>query len=91
MLFFVLTLKLALVEGGLKDETVHKEIDEKGGQMELKNGAKVIIEKHDVIDRKSFSFAILPAGSVFDGKLVHAQGEEYLAQSFTFNNGLIRR
>ena len=90
-MIFISVSILGMALGGLKDETVHKEIDEKGGEMELKNGAKVIVEKKDVIDRKSFSFAVLPSGSVFNGKLEHAAGEDYLAQSFTFNNGLIRR
>ena len=86
-----LALIVQFANAGLKDETVHKEIGVSGGEMELKNGAKVIIEKHDVVDRKSFSFASIPAGTVYEDKLQHAQGEEYLAQSFTFSNGLVRR
>lgn len=88
-LFFTLIFQIA--NAGLKDETVHKDIGVNGGEIELKNGAKVIIEKQDVVDRKSFSFAVIPAGTVYEDKLQHAQGEEYLAQSFTFSNGLVRR
>ena len=88
-ILFALIFQFA--NAGLKDETVHKEIGVNGGEMELKDGAKVIIEKHDVVDRKSFSFAVIPAGTVYEDKLQHAQGEEYLAQSFTFSNGLVRR
>jgi hypothetical protein len=88
-LFFALIFQFA--NAGLKDETVNKEIGVNGGEMELKDGAKVIIEKHDVVDRKSFSFAGIPAGTVYENKLQHAQGEEYLAQSFTYSNGLVRR
>ncbi|CBY10008.1 unnamed protein product [Oikopleura dioica] len=88
-LFFTLIFQIA--NAGLKDETVHKDIGVNGGEIELKNGAKVIIEKQDIVDRKSFSFAVIPAGTVYEDKLQTAQGEEYLAQSFTFSNGLVRR